>query len=443
MKRLVLFIILIALFAMSCDLASLIGKDDEEDGSSPTHHAEGITFTDTDPQHGQIGGSINIIKALNESDINSYLIYYSVDGTNKSGSAIIELPKKGSNLQYNLPQNTGIIGINYFIVRTKNSHGEMNTGINHIIIDPPDIPDNPDPVDLEVTFRANVQEVYNYNVYTRSNKNASDMYGNISFDTFLMQRPTYYINGDFNDGEQYASYGNFNDDLFNKCITPSSGYFNTNNEGIVIVNFMGGYSSGSFVTSTAHGKYRVYFIRQDANLVNQANSFKTIINNRVDNAVITSGYDVSDIFIISTENVLDNYFIFDAPGNSNYNIQQSNYQFATYVKVREYSVHYTSFIYSRHDSLMCRVFTHTTWNERVNSANNYYKVNQVIATKSDTSEFSNIYINTANSISFEILDNNLYVFLKDVNTKITGIIATFDVVNPNTEEMQSYSYQIQ
>ena len=417
-KSIVLFINLIVLLILfsSCDIAELFGGDEEE-GSPPTHHAEGITFTDTDTDNGQIGGTVNIIKAIDESNINSYVMYYSVDGTNKSGSPIIEFSKTGGNLQYQIPQNTNISGINYFIVRTKNSNGEMNTGVNHLIVDPPDIVIPTEPVDLEVNFRASVQEVYNYNVYTRSNKN--DYINN-----FRYSYPTSYIG--------YETIPGINDNMFN-----------------IIRMYYPVWRFGLFTTYNNvpynNNNYLNFSGNTDDMFQDRYEQYNTYLTYFEDNEIVTQGNDLSQIFYINISENFNNYFIYTAPENYTYNNQLVwRRSFAIRLIVNVIRKYDNSIVYSYPNQILISdYFNLYKWYEKVSTAVLYYKVNQIIATKSDTAEFANIYINTANCISFEIIDNNLHVFLKDVSTKITGVIATFDVVNPNTNENESYSLQIQ
>ncbi len=418
-KSIVLFINLIVLLILfsSCDLAELFGSEDGDGGSAPTHHAEGITFTDTDTDNGQIGGTINIIKAIDETDINTYVVYYSVDGTNASGQAIIELSKTGGNLQYLIPLNTNIAGINYFLVRTKNSHGEMNTGVNHLIVDPQDIVIPTEPVDLEVNFRASVQEVYNYNVYTRSNKN--DYINN-----FRYSYPTSYIG--------YETIPGINDNMFNIIRM----YYPVWRFGIVTTYNNVSYNNNNYLNFSGN---------TDDMFQDRYEQYNTYLTYFEDNEIVTQGNDLSQIFYINISENFNNYFIYTAPVNYTYNNQLIwKRSFAIRLNVNVVRKNDNSIVYSYPNQILISdYFNLYKWYEKVSTAVLYYKVNQIIATKSDTAEFTNIYINTANCISFEIIDNNLHVFLKDVSTKITGVIATFDVVNPNTNENESYSLQIQ
>jgi hypothetical protein len=102
----------------------------------PINMAEGITFTDEDDGFREISGDILIEKAVDESDLTHYQIYWGSSINTTSGSPIAEISKTGSNIVYPLSINTQIpSGINYLLVYTKNEDGPMATGLNLEIYD--------------------------------------------------------------------------------------------------------------------------------------------------------------------------------------------------------------------------------------------------------------------------------------------------------------------
>ncbi|MFX0098146.1 MAG: hypothetical protein ACFFCS_01095 [Candidatus Hodarchaeota archaeon] len=105
-------------------------------GSPPVNPAVNVSFTDTDPDVLEIGGDIVITRAVNESDITHYVLYWGSDSSTKSGPAIAEIAKTGSDIIYPVAQNTSISGSTpHFLVYTKNDDGEMATGVNDSISD--------------------------------------------------------------------------------------------------------------------------------------------------------------------------------------------------------------------------------------------------------------------------------------------------------------------
>ena len=87
----------------------------------PTNPASGIIFTDTDTDFGELGGTVNITKATDESDITHYALYWGTDANTKSGAAITEIAKTGANLMYALPANTSIASHTHLLDYTKNA----------------------------------------------------------------------------------------------------------------------------------------------------------------------------------------------------------------------------------------------------------------------------------------------------------------------------------
>ena len=111
----------------------------------PTNPAELIDFTDGDLQGNEVSGTITVTKAVDESDLTHYVIYWGSDSTTKlSGeSAIAEVAKTGANVTSELAADTLLpVGATHLLVFTKNENGEMATGVSQAITDKA-IPVNP------------------------------------------------------------------------------------------------------------------------------------------------------------------------------------------------------------------------------------------------------------------------------------------------------------
>lgn len=101
----------------------------------PANAASAIAFTDTNYQSGTIAGTISITRAVDESDIDSYVLYFGSDATTKLGDALTTIAKTGSDLSYSLTTTTIPTGATHFLVFTKNEIDEMTTGISLAISD--------------------------------------------------------------------------------------------------------------------------------------------------------------------------------------------------------------------------------------------------------------------------------------------------------------------
>ncbi|MDA3938244.1 MAG: hypothetical protein PF693_02905 [Spirochaetia bacterium] len=128
-------VVFIAFGALGCD--NILSKIDEDTSTDvPSYPAEGISFTDVDPDADEIGGTLTIIKAVNEERISHYALYWGSDSTTKSGSAIAELTQTGGDVSHSIDENTSIPGgATHFLVFTKNQYGEMATCISLSFID--------------------------------------------------------------------------------------------------------------------------------------------------------------------------------------------------------------------------------------------------------------------------------------------------------------------
>lgn len=99
--------------------------------------AQGMSFTDTNKLAGRLDGTINITKALSESSLTDYVIYWGSNATTKLNEIpITTLPKTGSNLSHTLSSNIAIpSGATHFLVFTTNGSDEMAIGISLLIVD--------------------------------------------------------------------------------------------------------------------------------------------------------------------------------------------------------------------------------------------------------------------------------------------------------------------
>ena len=116
----------------------------------PVHAAQGLYFTDADMVKGQIGGTVSIVKASDESDVTSYVLYWGSNATTKAPSlsqireittsGVLSLTGIGQPAGYSLtisiPSGTAIpSGATHLLVFTKNSSGEMASGTTYTIVD--------------------------------------------------------------------------------------------------------------------------------------------------------------------------------------------------------------------------------------------------------------------------------------------------------------------
>jgi hypothetical protein len=105
----------------------------------PVNAAVSVAFTDTDVDGGQVGGSVTITKAGNETDISHYVLYWGSNSTTKKNQTpIANIAKTGANVTHNFAANTSIPtgpAATHLLVFTKNNDGEMGTGVNIAITD--------------------------------------------------------------------------------------------------------------------------------------------------------------------------------------------------------------------------------------------------------------------------------------------------------------------
>lgn len=107
------------------------------DKGVPVNAAVAVSFTDTDLNGGKIAGNIAITKAVNESDVTHYVVYFGSDSSTKqSTTPLVTLPKTGTTISYWLPAGTNKpANATHLLVFTKNADGENATSAEVQIID--------------------------------------------------------------------------------------------------------------------------------------------------------------------------------------------------------------------------------------------------------------------------------------------------------------------
>jgi hypothetical protein len=98
------------------------------DTGVPTSLATNITYTDSDLDGGQLGGTATITKAVSEANVTHYVLYWGTNATTKqSGTAIVEIAVTGANVTHNFGSNTTIPtspAATHLLVYSKNATGE-------------------------------------------------------------------------------------------------------------------------------------------------------------------------------------------------------------------------------------------------------------------------------------------------------------------------------
>lgn len=104
--------------------------------NTPRNPPASVNFIDTDILNfGKIGGTISVTKAVDESDIEKYNLYFGTSGTSKYNSTILNsLPKTGADLSFQLSDNTTIpSGVTHILAYSSNSSGENPTPVSVLI----------------------------------------------------------------------------------------------------------------------------------------------------------------------------------------------------------------------------------------------------------------------------------------------------------------------
>jgi hypothetical protein len=125
MKRVVLLTSVVVFILYTLIMLAGCGNPGEAPAEGPgLSSASSLSFTDTDPDLGEIGGDIVIGRAAQEGGITGYRLYWTPDKTAESGTLLIEIPKTGGDIVFPLPRNS-VSGTNYFLLcKTVNSADE-------------------------------------------------------------------------------------------------------------------------------------------------------------------------------------------------------------------------------------------------------------------------------------------------------------------------------
>ncbi len=102
-----------------------------DDLGVPKFSAISLSFTDSDPDGGQVQGTVTISRASNETNITEYVVYFGSNATTKSGGSRETIAKGDANtdptLTHTIAANTSLSGATHILVYTKNAQGEMAT----------------------------------------------------------------------------------------------------------------------------------------------------------------------------------------------------------------------------------------------------------------------------------------------------------------------------
>ncbi len=110
----------------------------------PTERAQSVSFSDTNTQQDVLQGTIRIVRAVDESEVAAYILYWGASNTDKveyvqtdklTADPIDFVPKTGNTIEYTLPRTTRPTGATHILVFTFNAVGEMETGIGTAIVD--------------------------------------------------------------------------------------------------------------------------------------------------------------------------------------------------------------------------------------------------------------------------------------------------------------------
>jgi len=98
----------------------------------PVHYAQGIYFYDTDMDEGQVGGDITVSKALDETDITGYRIYWGSGSTEKlAGQGQLRtFEADTSDHSWTITNMALPEGATHLLVYTYNSNGESTYPVN-------------------------------------------------------------------------------------------------------------------------------------------------------------------------------------------------------------------------------------------------------------------------------------------------------------------------
>jgi hypothetical protein len=119
-------------YATAVLLAGILitGCDEAEDSgpSVPTATAAGVAIADADTDQGEFGGDVTITRALDESTVDEYVIYWGSDASTALGAPIAVEPAVGTDITHTLALDTVIPALaTHVLVFTRNAHGEMSS----------------------------------------------------------------------------------------------------------------------------------------------------------------------------------------------------------------------------------------------------------------------------------------------------------------------------
>jgi len=97
---------------------------------APTDDAVGLEITDQDFDEDELSGSVYITRALDETHITHYVLYWGSDASTTTGAAITTIAKTGNNLAYTMAADTAVpSGAGYLLVYTRNGGIESTTSV--------------------------------------------------------------------------------------------------------------------------------------------------------------------------------------------------------------------------------------------------------------------------------------------------------------------------
>ncbi|CAJ1389419.1 unnamed protein product [Effrenium voratum] len=113
------------------------------DRAYPVNLPSQIQFDDADMDAGQIGGSLTVMRASDETDVTSYTAYYGSSAASDSSAQVAligeilvaSLPSGSTSAVFTIPMNTAPPGASYFLGFSKNSLGESLSGISASLVD--------------------------------------------------------------------------------------------------------------------------------------------------------------------------------------------------------------------------------------------------------------------------------------------------------------------
>jgi PKD repeat protein len=113
------------------------GNDSDPINDTVIQPAKAVRFTDFDLDQGELGGTIAIDRAENESGVTEYVVYWSNDAAEKLQKFIsISKPNSARTIESEVADNTAFFdGATHWLVVTKNTAQEMNTGVSTRIND--------------------------------------------------------------------------------------------------------------------------------------------------------------------------------------------------------------------------------------------------------------------------------------------------------------------